>query len=203
MTRAAGRAEQEHRRHRPPRPHRRCGAAARGRDRPAGCREPGDAGGGERPDRAGRHRVHPNVLRAEVVREVTHPGLERRLGDAHDVVVREHALAAEVGQRDDAAAAAPRHQRLRAPRHRDERVGADVQRDPEPFARGLREGRVSSRLGRTPRRARRSRGRRTPARSRRTAASICSSLVTSHGSTSGFGSVAASSRTFASRRSSW
>ena len=32
----------------------------------------------------------------EIAREIPHRRLERRLGDAHHVVVREHALAAEV-----------------------------------------------------------------------------------------------------------
>src|SRR5215468_11967454 len=44
-----------------------------------------DAGSGERLDRPGRDRVHPNVLAAKIDCEVAHACLERRLGDPHHV----------------------------------------------------------------------------------------------------------------------
>src|ERR1700684_2664418 len=47
-----------------------------------------DAGGGERFDRAGRDRVDANALFAQVGREIANAGLERSLGDAHDIIVR-------------------------------------------------------------------------------------------------------------------
>jgi hypothetical protein len=43
-------------------------------------------------------------LLAEVDRQVAHARLERRLGDAHDVVVRHHLLGAVIGERQDRAA---------------------------------------------------------------------------------------------------
>src|SRR4029079_2033651 len=43
-------------------------------------------------------------------------------------------------QRQDAAAAAALHQRQRAAGERDQRVGADVERQAEAVARGLHEG---------------------------------------------------------------
>jgi hypothetical protein len=72
-----------------------------------------DAGGRERADRTGADRVDADAARTEVGGEVAHARLERRLGDAHDVVVRIDALAADVGQRHDRALAAF-HQRQRA-----------------------------------------------------------------------------------------
>ena len=47
----------------------------------------------------------------ELGRQVPHRRLERGLGDAHHVVIGEHALAAEVRQRQHAAAAALVHER--------------------------------------------------------------------------------------------
>ena len=52
---------------------------------------------------------------AEIGREIAHARLERRLGDAHDVVVRHHPLGAVVGERQQAAAVA--HQRASRARH--------------------------------------------------------------------------------------
>ena len=75
----------------------------------------------------------------EVPGEVADGRVERRLRDAHHVVVRHGALAAEVGHRQDRAAAARLHQRLRGPGARDERVGADVERQPEAVARRVGE----------------------------------------------------------------
>ena len=67
-------------------------------------REPVHAGGGQGLDGAGGDRVDADAARAEVRGQVAHRGLERGLGHAHHVVVRHHALAAEVAQGHDAAA---------------------------------------------------------------------------------------------------
>jgi hypothetical protein len=63
----------------------------------------------------------------------------RRFGDAHHVVVRKRALAAEMRERQNAAAAASLHQRYYFARQRDQRVRAHVERYPEPLAAGLDE----------------------------------------------------------------
>ena len=102
-------------------------------------REAGDRARRERAHRAGGDRVDADVLLAEVPGEVAHGRVERRLRDAHHVVVRHRALAAEVRHRHDRAAAARLHQRLRRARARDERVRADVERQPEAVARRVGE----------------------------------------------------------------
>src|SRR5262249_3880301 len=79
------------------------------------------------------------VLRAQVSGQIADARLERGLRDAHHVVVREDALAAQVREREDAAATARFHQRQGGSRERDERVGGHVQSDTESFARRLDE----------------------------------------------------------------
>ena len=102
-------------------------------------REAGDRARGERSHRAGRDRVDADVLLAEVPGQVANGRVQRRLGDAHHVVVRHGALAAEVGHGHDRPAAPRFHQRLRRAGARDERIGADVEREPEVVARGVGE----------------------------------------------------------------
>src|SRR5438094_2651875 len=102
-------------------------------------REACDRAGGQRPDRPGRDGVDADVLLAQVPREVLHRGVERGLGDAHHVVVRHRALAAEVRHRQDRAAAARLHQRLGQARAGDEGVSRDVERQPETVARRVGE----------------------------------------------------------------
>ncbi len=87
----------------------------------------------------GRDGVDADLLLAEIPGEVLDGGVERRLRDAHHVVVRHRALAAEVGHRHDRAAARGRHQRLGRARGGDERVGADVDGHPEAVARRVGE----------------------------------------------------------------
>ena len=70
---------------------------------------------------------------AEIGRQVAHRRLQRRLGHAHDVVVRRPVLGAEIGQGQQRRAGA--HHRHRALRHRDEGVAGDVQRLQERGAR--------------------------------------------------------------------
>src|SRR5690606_11990199 len=74
-----------------------------------------DPGGGERLDRPGRYGVDADLLAAEVDGEIAHRRLERRLGHAHDVVVRHDPLGAVIGEGEEAAAV--RHHRRRAPRY--------------------------------------------------------------------------------------
>jgi hypothetical protein len=60
---------------------------------------------------------------AEIGGQVAHHCLQRRLGDAHHVVVRHHPHRAAIGQRQDRAAFVD--QRRRALRHLGERIGRD------------------------------------------------------------------------------
>ena len=78
--------------------------------------EVADAGRGQRLDRAGRDGVDADVLDAEIGGEIAHGRFERRLGDAHDVVMRHPLLGAVIGQRQHRAAI--RHQLLGALRDR-------------------------------------------------------------------------------------
>ena len=48
----------------------------------------GNGGAGKRLHRTCRQRVHPDVLPAEIDGKIAHRRLERRLGHAHDIVVR-------------------------------------------------------------------------------------------------------------------
>ena len=97
----------------------------------------GDAAGGEGFDGAGRDGIHPDVLWAEVVSEITDGCFKRCLGNPHNVVVRHDPLRSEVGQRDDGAAIG--HQRQGRFCHGDERIGADVQGHGETLAGGIDE----------------------------------------------------------------
>src|SRR5439155_1164218 len=102
-------------------------------------REACDRAGRQRPHRPGRDGVDADVLLPQVPREVLHRGVERGLCDAHHVVVRYRALAAEVRHRQDRAAAAGLHERLGQARAGDEGVSRDVERQPETVARRVGE----------------------------------------------------------------
>src|SRR5690606_13529712 len=54
--------------------------------------EVADAGGGQRLDRPGGDGVDADAPAAEVDGQIAHARLQRRLGHAHDVVVRHHLL---------------------------------------------------------------------------------------------------------------
>ena len=88
--------------------------------------EVADPRGGQRLDRPGRNRVDADRLLAEVGGEIAHARLQRRLGDAHDVVVRHPFLGAVIGQRQQRAAVG--HQLLRPLRERGEGIAGDRQR---------------------------------------------------------------------------
>src|SRR6266704_2712948 len=94
--------------------------------------ESGNASRGERLDRAGGNRIHANVLRPEIVRQIAYRCFERLLRYAHHVVPRHDLLGPIVRHRDDASACG--HQRRRGPRHGHKRIHADIVRDPESFA---------------------------------------------------------------------
>src|SRR3546814_4095224 len=64
-----------------------------------------DAARGKRLDRSRRDRVHTHALRAIVVGEIFDAGFERRLGDAHDVIMRDDLLRAIIAERQQRAAA--------------------------------------------------------------------------------------------------
>ncbi|MNK84454.1 hypothetical protein D3C87_1043030 [compost metagenome] len=92
-----------------------------------------DAGRSQRLDRAGRNAVGADPAPAHGFGEVAHACLERRLGQAHGVVVRNHAFGAEVGQREERCLVG--QQRQRGLGQCREAVGRDVVRDAEAFAR--------------------------------------------------------------------
>src|SRR5690606_26336165 len=93
-----------------------------------------DAGRGKCFDGAGRDTVGANPQGAQVGGQITHAGFQRGLGQAHGVVVRHHALRAQVGKRQ--------HRTITPFQHGKggfgqggEAVGGDVVGDPEVFTR--------------------------------------------------------------------
>ena len=99
---------------------------------------------GQRLDRSGADRVHPDPVPAQIGGQVAHRRLQRRLRHAHHVVVRRPALGADIGQRQQAAARP--HHRHRALRDRGERVAGDVQRLQERLARRVEVAAAQIRL---------------------------------------------------------
>src|SRR5690606_1883108 len=93
--------------------------------------------GGQGLHRPRRDGVDPNVLRAQVGRQVAHAALQGRLGGAHHVVVAEDPGGTQVRQGDDAAAAG--HQGAGGAGHGDQRVGADVVGQGKALAGGVDE----------------------------------------------------------------
>src|SRR5262245_49085011 len=87
---------------------------------PQNIAEVADPGGRQGLDRSGRYGIDPDILLAEIGREIANRGLERRLGNAHDVVMRHPFLGAIIGQGEDRAASA--HQALGALCHRGQAV---------------------------------------------------------------------------------
>ena len=99
--------------------------------------EAGDASSGECLDRSGGDGVDPYVLFAQIVRQVAHGGFQSRLSHSHHVIVRHHLFGAKVGERNYAAPLA--HQRSGGARQRNQRVDADLVRNPEALAAGHHE----------------------------------------------------------------
>ena len=108
--------------------------------------ELGNARGGARRERSGRDRVDANALRAELGRDVADRAFERRLGDAHDVVVLHHHLAAVIGHREQRAALA--HQRLGQMRHADEGPARHVHGGEKTLPRHVDDAPLQRLLGR-------------------------------------------------------
>ncbi|KAG1436594.1 hypothetical protein G6F57_020591 [Rhizopus arrhizus] len=93
-----------------------------------------DAAGSQRLDGAGRNAIGADAARAQRRGQVAHAGFQRRLGQAHRVVVGHHAFGAQVGQRQHRRVASF-HQRQGGLGHGGEAVGRDVVGDAEAFAR--------------------------------------------------------------------
>ena len=146
---------------------------------------------------AGRDGVHPDVLRARDRSPVADRRLERRLRDAHHVVVREDAVAADEGERQTLPPPLL-HQRRHGARQADQRDSAlhaeRAMRKPLARRLGRRDSSNASAFGANAARSvKQSRGRRTP---RSSAACRDRDLLISRrrrsGRTSGRSSVAAS-----------
>ena len=73
------------------------------------------AAAGDGLQRAGAERVDAHARGAQVVRQVLHDRIERRLADAHHVVARHRPLAAEIGERQNAGTFAEQWSRGVAP----------------------------------------------------------------------------------------
>ena len=82
--------------------------------------------------------VDADVLLAELGGKVTDGGFKGGLGGAHDVVVGEDLVGAEVGEGEDAAAIG--HEGGGGAGEGDERVDADVMRNAEVFTLGVENG---------------------------------------------------------------
>ncbi|CEG09918.1 ABC-type oligopeptide transport system, periplasmic component [Afipia felis] len=94
-----------------------------------------NAGARQRAHRPRRNRVDANAIAAEIGGEITSRGLQRRLGDAHYIVIRHHAGRAAECQRHHRAAIG--HQLRRARRHFCEGEAGDHHGAREVRARGI------------------------------------------------------------------
>ncbi len=99
------------------------------------CARVADSGARERADRPGRDGVDADALAPEIDRQIPHGRLERRLGEAHDVVVRHGPFAAVEGQRQHRATVA--HQPRGTLGALGERKARDHHRAAEIVARSL------------------------------------------------------------------
>ena len=95
----------------------------------------GDAGHGEGFHWPCGNRVDADAFGPEIARDVAHRGFERRLRDAHDIVVRHDSFRSERGEGDHRAAV--RHHMARPPGGVDERERRHVHSVPEILARGV------------------------------------------------------------------
>ena len=101
--------------------------------------EAGNPGRRQRLDRARRDGVDPDALGPQVVSQIAHARLQRRLGHAHHVVVRDHLFRSHIGHGQDRTLASL-HQRGRVARQNHQRIGAHVQGKVEALAAGLDKG---------------------------------------------------------------
>ena len=86
-------------------------------------------------DGPGRYRVHADVALPEVCGEIAHTGFQRRLGNAHDVVMGHDPFGTVIGQGDQAPAFIEK--RRRALRNRRKGVTGDIQASDEIGPRGV------------------------------------------------------------------
>ena len=103
------------------------------------ARETGYAARGQGLHRTGGYAVHADggLAAAQVIGQVFAAGLQRGLGNSHQVVVRHHLLAGVVRQRGDGAAI--HHERSHGSGKGDERVGRDLQGEVPGIARNIGE----------------------------------------------------------------
>ena len=100
-------------------------------------RETTDSPGRQGIHRSGADRIDPNLLRTQIIRQITHGGFQCRLGHAHDIIMRNHPLGAEVAHGQNAATLG--HQGQGRAADRNQRIGADIQGSAEGFPIGIDE----------------------------------------------------------------
>ena len=101
---------------------------------------------GPRLERARRNRVHADALRSEFKGEVAAGELQRRLDRAHDVVVPNNSVRANIAHGEHGAAVC--HQRRRKLGHPDEGMARDVHRPGEAIGRAVEKAALKILLGR-------------------------------------------------------
>lgn len=97
--------------------------------------EAGNAARGQSVDGTRGYCVDADIHRAEIRGEIAHAGFQRGLGGAHHVVIRHDFFRAVIRQREDGAPAPP-HERIRLSGQGNQRVRADIVRNPETVAAG-------------------------------------------------------------------
>ena len=98
-----------------------------------------EAGRSARLERAGRDGVDADATRTELVGEIPARRFERGLDRPHDVVVRHHAVGAQVAHGEHRAAVG--HQRCGKPGHADEGMAGDIHCLGEALGRAIEQGR--------------------------------------------------------------
>src|SRR5690606_20161172 len=97
--------------------------------------EVADTGSGQRAHRPSRDRIDADAVGPEVGGEIAHARLERRLGDAHDIIVRHYALGAVIGEGEKAPALG--HQLRGTAADIRERIAGDAHRPQKVLAGGV------------------------------------------------------------------
>ncbi|MDT4862368.1 hypothetical protein FQZ97_970180 [compost metagenome] len=98
------------------------------------CAGIANTGTSQRAHRTSRDRIDANALRTVIGSEIANHCLKCRLGNAHDIVVRDRARGTAIGQRQDRAAVL--HELFCALCHFREGVGGNHHGAAEIFARG-------------------------------------------------------------------
>ena len=96
--------------------------------------------------RARRNRVHPEALGSEFIGQVAAGALQRRLHRAHDVVVPDNSVRADIAHGEHGAAVC--HQRRREVSHSDEGMAGHVHRLGKAFGRTVEKPALEISLGR-------------------------------------------------------